>query len=131
MTAFLDTSVVVRYLVGDGGSLAEQAIRIIDTDEPLILSELVLVETAYVLSSVYEVPRDTLVDALMALVQRQNIRLANLSKSRALEGLRLCKPSHRVSFTDALLWAEAREGKASKIYTFDRRFPVDGLDRVP
>lgn len=128
--AFLDTSVLVRYLTGDPPSMADRAAEIIDTDRPLILSELALVETAYVLESFYQVPRDELVDALIALVQRRNISPLTAAKSLVLEGLRQCRPSKRISFTDALLWSEARERGVSRIYSFDRRFPADGLEVV-
>jgi predicted nucleic acid-binding protein len=128
--AFLDTSCVVRYLTGDPPAMAARAREIIDGGGPLILSELALVETAHVLASFYEIPRGALVEALTALIQRRNIHLLNLSKPLALEALRLCRPSKRVSFTDALLWSEARQRGARRIYSFDRRFPAEGLEIV-
>ena len=128
--AFLDTSVVVRYLIEDSPAMAKRAAEIIDSDQPLILSEVALAEAAFVLDSFYEVQRDTLVDALIALVLRRNISILNVSKPLVLDGLRQCRPSKRVSFADALLWAEAREMGAPRIYSFDRRFPADGLEIV-
>ncbi|MCB1057436.1 MAG: PIN domain-containing protein [Acidobacteria bacterium] len=129
--AFLDTSVVVRYLTGDVPDLAERASRIIDSGEPLILSELVLAETAYVLSSVYQVPRARIVDVLIEFVGRRNVEMLNTSKTRVFEALALCRPSKRVSFVDALLWAEARDRRVSRVYSFDGRFPGDGLHIDP
>jgi predicted nucleic acid-binding protein len=128
--AFLDTSVVVRYLTGDTPVLSNRAAEIIDSHRPLILSELALVETAHVLASVYGIPRAPLVDALIALVQRRNIRPLNTSKALILEALGKCRSSRRVSFTDALLWAEARQKRALRLYSFDQRFPADGLEIV-
>jgi predicted nucleic acid-binding protein len=55
--AFLDTSFVVRYLTNDPPAVAELAAAVIDSEERLILSEIVLLESAYVLTSVYGVPR--------------------------------------------------------------------------
>ncbi len=124
--AFIDTSVVVRYLTNDPPAMAEAAASLIDGEHPLILSEIVLAETAYVLSSVYEIPRATVVDALSAFIQRHNIRLLNISKPLALQALRLCRNSKRYSFADALLWAEASQGSVRQIYTFDERFPDHG-----
>ena len=128
--AFLDTSVLVRYLTNDPPAMAEAAARIIDCDQPLILSEVILVETAYVLTAVYEVPRAAVVDALSAFVQRRNIRLLNLSKPSALEALRLCRDSKRHSFADALLWAEARHSGVRRVYTVDSRFPAEDVELV-
>jgi len=126
-SAFLDTSYIVRYLTNDPQEMAAQAAAVIDSDEPLVLSEMALLETAYVLTSVYRVPRADIVDALMDLVQRSNLHLAHLTKPRVLAALRLCRDSKRHSFTDALLWAQARDSGAERLYSFDRNFPDEGL----
>lgn len=128
--AFLDTSCIVRYLTGDPPALAERAAEILDDDQPLTLSEIALVETAYVLESFYKIPRDPLVDSLTALVQRRNIHLVSLEKPLALEALAKCRGSKRTSFADALLWAQARQQGAKRIYSFDRRFPSEDLEVV-
>jgi len=125
---FLDTSVVVRYLTDDPPEMAAKAAGVIDTSEQVVLSEVVLVETAYVLESVYEVPRAELVDALTSLVQRRNISLLNLSKPIAIEALLMCRDSKRHSFSDAVVWAEAVDTGAEQIFTFDRQFPSRGID---
>jgi predicted nucleic-acid-binding protein len=125
---FLDTSVVVRYLTDDPPEAAARAAEIIDGAEVVVLSEVVLIESAYVLESVYGVARFDLVDALISLVQRRNIRLLNLSKPLALEALATCRDSRRVSFSDAVLWAEAIDSGAERIFTFDKRFPATGID---
>jgi predicted nucleic acid-binding protein len=48
----LDTSVIVRYLTDDPPEMAEQAARVLDGPQNVVISEVVLVETAHVLSSV-------------------------------------------------------------------------------
>lgn len=125
--AFLDTSYVVRYLTNQPPEMAAQASRVIDSDEPLILSEMVILESAYVLGSVYEISRQAIVDALIGLVQRENLHLPVLPKARVLAALELCRNSKRNSFTDVLLWAQALETGAGRIYTFDRGFPSTGI----
>jgi len=125
--AFLDTSYVVRYLTNKPPEMAAQASRVIDGDEPLILSEMVILESAYVLGSVYQVSRQAIVDGLIELVQRENIHLPVLPKSRVLAALELCRDSKRHSFTDALLWAQSLESGVGRVYTFDRRFPSGGI----
>lgn len=125
--AFLDTSYVVRYLTNDPPDMAEQAARIIDSGEPLVLSVLVIAETAYVLESVYRRSRTAVVEVLVELVLRDNLLLRGLSKPRALEALRRCRGSKRYSFTDVLIWAQAQEQGAERIYSFDRRFPSQGV----
>ena len=127
--AHLDTSVIVRYLTNDPPSMAAAAARLINSDRPLIVSALILAESAYVLASVYGVPRDAIVDALSAFIQRRNIRLHHLTKPLALDALHLCRGSNRHSFADALLFFFT-DTAASEIYTFDGRFPNTNVDVV-
>ncbi len=127
MSGFLDTSVVVRYLTGDPPEMAAQAARIIDSDLDLRMTDAVLIETAYVLTSVYRVSRPAVVDHLLALVQRENISTFALGKDVVLQALRPCRPSGQVSFTDAMVWAAARSAGPGLVYSLDERFPSDGV----
>ncbi len=126
----VDTSVVVRYLTGDVPELAERAARLLDGSGPVALHSIVLVETAFVLEKVYEVPRADVVDVLVALLQKKNLRLLDLPKEEAILALLLARPSGRVSYADALLWAAAKNHGAERLYTFDERFHADGLEVV-
>ena len=126
--SFLDTNVVVRHLVGEPVELAAEATRIIEEAENLQVSSVALTETAFVMRSVYHVSRETIVDRLMALVEMDNISTYALDKSLVLRGLEMCRPSGRVSIADAMIWAAARTDRASAIYTFDRRFPSQGIE---
>jgi predicted nucleic acid-binding protein len=128
MSRFLDTSMVVRYLTGDPPKLADAAAEVLDGEADLELTDVVIVETAYVLSTVYGIPREAVVDSLIALVQKKNVSLYALEKQRALEALLLCRPSGRVSFADAFIWAAAKEDGAEAIYSFDERFPDEGIE---
>ena len=87
MSGFLDTSMVVRYLTGDPPELAEQAARIIDEEDGLLVTDVVLAETAYVLTSVYQVPREVVVDHLIALLQKENISPFALENGLVLQAL--------------------------------------------
>ena len=127
MSGFLDTSIVVRYLTGDPPQLAEKAAQIIDGDEHLQVTDVVLAETAYVLTSVYGVSRSVVVDHLIAFLQKENISPFALDKGLALQALLLCRPSGRVSFADAMVWAAARSSGGSVVYSLDERFPEEGL----
>ena len=127
MTGLLDTNVIVRYLVGSPDDAAQQAIRIIDGDPDLFVTDVALAEAAFVLMSVYEVPREVAVDHLVALVARTNVTPFRLDKDAVIQGLMLCRPSGRVSFADAMIWAAARSSNTRTVYSFDRRFPTEGL----
>jgi predicted nucleic acid-binding protein len=126
MASLLDSSVIVRYLTGDSPRLASRAARIIDGSRRLAVTDVVLAETAFVLSSVYGVPRAIVVDSLVDLLQKRNIAVLHVDKGAVLQGLLLCRASKRVSFADAMVWAAARTVRAD-VYSFDERFPREGL----
>lgn len=128
MSALLDTSMLVRYLTGDPPDLADQAAGVIDQEGKLLITDVVLAETAYVLTSIYKVPRAAVVDHLILFIQKENIRPFALDKSNVLQALLFCQPSGRVSFADALVWAAAQETDEKIIYSFDERFPADGVE---
>jgi predicted nucleic acid-binding protein len=107
---------------------AERAAATIEGEEDLFATDAVIAESAYVLISVQRMPRTEVVDRLIALVQRQNISTFALDKDAVLQGLLLCRPSARVSFADAMVWAAARSAPDKVVYTFDRRFPTEGIE---
>lgn len=123
----LDASVIVRYLTGDPPRQAARASRIIDHEPALVVTDVVLAETAFVLNSVYGVPRRAVVDGLVQLLQRRNLAAFRLDKGAVIQGLLLCRPSNRVSFADAMVWAAARSAGAEAVYSFDERFPSGGI----
>ena len=107
--------------------MAERSALIIDQDDELPLTDVVLAEAAFVLTSVYDVPREAVVDNLIALLRKENISVFGLDKDLVCQALLLCRPSGRVSFADALVWAAARSTSDKVVYTFDEQFPADGV----
>ena len=128
MSSFLDSSFVVRYLTGDPPELAERAAEIIDKKQGHLVTDLVLAETAYVLTSLYQLPRPVVVDHLLAFMQKYNVAPFGLDKDTVLQALLLCRASARVSFADSLIWAAARSSRNTVVYAFDTRFPEDGVE---
>jgi len=128
MARFLDTSIVVRYLTGLPHHEAVVAGSIIDQAELLTIGGVALAETSFVLASVYRLPRETIIDQIIDFVQRENIDVRGLDKGYVVQGLLMCRPSGRVSISDALIWAEARSAGGDTVYSFDQRFPNDGIE---
>ena len=122
MTAFVDTTMVVRYLTGDPPDQARTAASILDGVE-LLITDVVLVESAYVLRSFYDVPRDVIVDHLIALVRKANISPFAMDEGSVIDALLMCRGSGRVSFADAMIWAAAHSSGAEAVYSLNRRFP--------
>ena len=126
MKALVDASLLVRYLTGDPPHLAEKAAQVLDGEETLGITEVALVETAYALESVYGVPRKEVVDALLALLQKENLKAVGGDKDLWMRALLLCRP-RRVSFGDALIWAAALASGVRRVYTLDARFPEEEI----
>ncbi|MGE0688700.1 MAG: PIN domain-containing protein [Dehalococcoidia bacterium] len=118
---------LIRYLTGLPMPLAEVSRDIINSDEELVVTDVVLAEAAFVLRSFYRVQREELVDSLVDFLSRHNLNVFRLRKDSVIEALELCRPSNRVSVADALIWAAARNEQDSVIYTLDRRFPTEGV----
>ncbi len=129
MTALVDTSVLVRYIARDVPSVDEAVESLIDGTEPLTVTDIVLLETAYVLGSMYGYSRVQILDALSDVLLHDNIEVAGIPADIALQGLELCRQSGRVSFADALIWASARAANRNTVvYSLDRRFPAQDID---
>ncbi len=126
MSFLLDTSVVVRYLMRDQPHLASASERVIEGEDLLLISDVAIAEVAHVLMSTYRVARERVVDQLVAFLRRDNVGTLHLPKELAVGALAQCRPSGRVSIPDALIWAAARS-EDIPVYTFDRRFPTDGI----
>jgi predicted nucleic acid-binding protein len=116
----VDTSVLVRYLVGTPQDQATRAATLIDGDQELGVSIVALVETAHVLRTQYAVPRADIVDTLIDLVTRENLTTLELSKPDVLEALVGARSFPSSPIPDSLIVAASRSGGAVPIYTFDR-----------
>jgi predicted nucleic-acid-binding protein len=128
--ALVDASLLVRYLTGEPPHLAEKAAQVLDGEETLGITEVALVETAYVLESVYGVPRKEVVDALLALLQKENLKAVGGDKDLWMRALLLCR-RRRVSFGDASIWAAALASGVRRVYTLDARFSEEEIVAGP
>lgn len=123
----VDTNVLVRYLLQDDRELGPAAARLMDGGRRLGISLVALAETAFVLSRNYGAPREEVVDLLVDLLRKRNIQTLGVDKDLAASALLLCRYSGRVNYADALINADARAHEIGRLYTFDERFPPEGL----
>ena len=80
MSGLLDTSVIVRYLVGPPPEMERVARHILDEETDLSVSAVVLAETAVVLGSVYGIRRERIVDRLVTVLRKENVRPLGMVK---------------------------------------------------
>lgn len=117
----LDTSVVVRYLVGTPPAQAQRAARLIDDEgTDCGVSIVALAECAHVLRTQYEVPQRDIIDALVGFIQRANVRVVDLRTDILVEALVRARDLPGRPITDALIVAASLAGDAVPLATFDR-----------
>lgn len=117
----LDTSVVVRYLVGTPLAQAQRAARLIDDDgTDCGVSIVALAECAHVLRTQYEVPQRDIIDALVGFIQRANVRVVDLRTDLLVGALVRARDLPGRPIPDALIVAASLASDAVPLATFDR-----------
>jgi predicted nucleic acid-binding protein len=123
----VDTSVLVRYLVGTPAAQAKQATALVDGQSRIGISIVALVETAHVLRTQYGVARADVLEVLIELLTRENIELLGLPKEAALSVFVRARSLPGGPIPDALIAATAEWAKALPVYTFDQEFGRHGV----
>ena len=133
----LDTSILVRYLVGSPEAQARAAAALVDDgDQDLGVSPVALMECAHVLRTRYEVPERDIIDALVAFVQRENVRVLGIRTDIVVTMLVRARSLPGRPIPDAFIVAAAAASDAGALATFDRgqarygfAVVVPGVDR--
>jgi predicted nucleic acid-binding protein len=116
----VDTSVVVRYLVGTPPGQGRRAARLIDDETVSIgVSVVALAECAHVLRTQYDVEARDIVDALIGFIQRENVRVLEVRSDAVLEALVRARSLPGRPIPDALIVAAAVATDALPLATFD------------
>ncbi|MEX2254450.1 MAG: PIN domain-containing protein [Acidimicrobiia bacterium] len=122
MSAFVDTNILVRHLTGDPAEMAARATAYLELEAELLLTDLVVAETVYVLESFYEAPRDQVAEAIRSLLAFDSVLCVDPALLlRAVE----VYETERIDFAEAYLVACAETTGVNKVASFDR-----SLDRV-
>jgi predicted nucleic acid-binding protein len=117
----VDTSVVVRYLVGTPPTQARKAAALIDDEASEIgVSVVALAECAHVLRTQYGVERRDIIDTLIGFIQRVNVRVLEVRGDIVVEALVRARSLPGRPIPDALMVAAAIATDALPLATFDR-----------
>ena len=129
----VDTSVIVRYLVGSPKEQARRAAAVIDDDDTLIgVSLVALAECAHVLRTQYQVEQNDIIDALIGLIQRDNVRVLELRTDLLVETLVRAKALPGRPIPDAMIVASTMAADALPLATFDKDQSRYGIEtRAP
>lgn len=128
MSAFVDTNVLVRHLTGDPPEMAERATRFLASERDLLLTDLIVAETVFVLESFYEAPRDQVAEAVRSLIAFDSVLCVDPALLlRAVE----IYETDRLDFTEAYLVACAESTEIGRVASFDQAIDrVDTVERV-
>ena len=83
---------MVRYITGDLEGLVQADTDIIDGEQELWITDVALAEASYVLSSVYQLTRELIVDQLIEFDQKQNVIVYAINKGLIVQALLMCRP---------------------------------------
>ena len=117
----LDTNVLVRYVMQDGGAQATAATRLIESltsDDPGFVPIVVLVEFGWVLESVYERSRDEIADGYERILRARELVVENAEA--VWRALRLYAQS-KADLADCLIERSAAAAGCERTMTFDRK----------
>lgn len=120
---YVDTSVVVRYLIGDDPDRTAAAMAIIETRALRAVSVVSVLEAAHVLRTRYAYERASIASALIHLVSRRNVVVPEFAKDHVLHWLSSWANGVAGSAGDALIAASMSANDAEAIVTFDAGFP--------
>jgi len=117
----IDTSVLVRYVVGSPPDQARAAAALIDgAGEEIGVSPVALAECAHVLRTQYSIPQVHVIEALIAFVQRENVRISGTRTDLVVTMLVRARSLPGRPIPDALIVATAMGADATALATFDR-----------
>jgi len=122
LTAFVDTNILVRHLTGDPPGLAARATAYLRSAERLLLADLIVAETVYVLESFYRAPREQVAEAMRSLIAFDCIDCVDQALLlRAIQVYEL----DRIDFAESYLVACAESAAIRRVVSFDQ-----SIDRV-
>jgi len=130
----IDTNVLLRYLLWDDKPQAAKADSLINGTEPVLVTDVVLVEVLWTLKGKkYRLDKAALVDVLDSLFEEPNIHFEDdqtvwqaLSDYCQAGSVKVGNKKKEADFADALIVNKARFHAAEKgntlngVYTFDR-----------
>ncbi|CAA6820259.1 MAG: Unknown protein [uncultured Sulfurovum sp.] len=111
----LDANYILRYLIRDNEEMYLIAEKTILENACMVLNE-VVAEVVYILEKVYKVPKDELVDVVVAFLVQGNISMI-AKKSDVIQGLRYYTEKN-IDFVDGYLCALKDE---FEVKTFDKK----------
>ncbi len=125
----IDTNVLVRLLTGDDAKQAAAAEAFVAAAGQAWVSNVVLVETVWVLESLYDRGRAEIASALVTILDHRSLVLQDADIVRA--ALELFRNHRTIGFSDCVVLETALKAGCLPLGTFDRALgSIDGAERI-
>jgi predicted nucleic acid-binding protein len=129
---YVDANIILRFLTGDPPDMAQDAARLFQAVEDehvtLIVDDIVVAETVWVLRSFYHHPVADIATVLRDFLLQDGIKAEE--KMTLLQALTLYETKN-IDFADALIAARMQERGAERVFSFDTHFDrVAGIQRI-
>ena len=118
----IDANIIIRFLLKDHPIFSPAAKKLLSNfQENLLLTDVAVAETIWLLTSYYQLPKDEAVEKIFPILSSPNINCNKAILVRALYFYR----NFNIDYIDAYLAAYAEEEDLEGIYSFDK-----DLDKV-
>lgn len=114
--AFIDTNIILRYLLGESDSDAID--KLFKGSTTLIVPDIVIAEVVWTLGRFYKWDKTKTIEFLLVLLKNGNIEFnENLIFATFNSFLK-----HNIKYTDAYIGELMKQSKIKNIYSFDHDF---------
>lgn len=114
----VDTNILVRALTGDDPVQSPAAEAFIQANAPVWVSHVALVETVWVLDSVYDCGKPQLIEALKRIIDNKELALEEPTVVRS--ALARYQSKGKIHFEDCMILEIARKAGHLPLATFDK-----------
>ena len=126
---YIDTNIILRYLIKDDAEKAERAYALLQEVEQgnriVATTEAVIAEVIYVLASkrTYHVPRQEIVKRLLPIIMLKGLKVGCKTSEKFMyaDALHLYATT-TLDFADAIILARMKHEGVTTIISFDRDF---------
>jgi len=114
----LDTNCLLRWILGDVPEQAARVDALLGSGETIVISDVALIETVFVLEKVKKINRAT-IEKVVALIVGQDAVLCNRDFFLELIPVYVGHPA--LSFVDCYLAVLAQKTDTAPLFTFDKK----------
>lgn len=119
---FCDTSVLIRYFLGDEPVRAAAAAAIVESDDDLVVSTAVLVELVHALRTKHGLANPHIAAILTRFLTRANVQVADADAAGIVAALSWSQRASGRRIPDLILAAAAQASGCDAIVSFDEKF---------